>query len=148
MGRRITPLYDDMPEPTLPIDGERDIAAKRVTPYGERASAIGACPEQEVVFEELYTQLAPLLRMLARRRFGVPDEDAGSLVNEVFISYLRDPNRIENPRQYLVGAVCNASRSYRRRQSAHERVFRPANDHSACDDPTFESLAVALAPPS
>jgi RNA polymerase sigma factor (sigma-70 family) len=128
-----------------PFDGASDAGADSFGHDDGCASALRSWPEQEVAVDELYTQIAPMLRMLARRRFGVPDEDVGSLVNEVFISYLRDPNRIENPRQYLVGAVCNASRAYWRRQTAHQRVFSPVDEPGGCDDPTFESLAVTLA---
>jgi RNA polymerase sigma factor (sigma-70 family) len=132
-----------MTEPTPPLD------AITQPPDDERAGearrAAPPAPKEELAFEELYLQLAPLLRVLARRRFRVPPEDAGALVNDVFINYLRDPMRIHDPRQYLVGATCHASRAYWRRRVAHDGMFRPGDVPDGTEDPTFESLATTLA---
>lgn len=103
------------------------------------------CPEEELAFEELYVGIAPLLRVVAERRFRVPAEDVGALVNDVFITYLRDPVQIRDPRQYLIGATCNASRAYWRRRVAHDGIFRQSDEPHASDDPTLESLATTLA---
>ncbi len=132
-----------MTEPTPPLDSTpRPIDGH--SPAGEGRSH-GCYPEQELLFEELYLQIAPLLRVLAHRRFRVPAEDVGALVNDVFINYLRDPAQVRDARQYLVGATCHASRAYWRRQTAHQRMFRPFEAPHASEDPTFESLAVVLA---
>lgn len=131
-----------MTEPTSPLDS--------IPRPGEGTSpanggAHGCCPEEELVFEELYLQIAPLLRMLAHRRFRVPREDVGALVNDVFVNFLRDPAQIRDARQYLVGAVCHASRAYWRRQTSYDGRFTPLDAPHASEDPTFESLAVTLA---
>ena len=130
MSEPIPPNFEDEPSPS-PLD----------TP----GSVVHAYSEQEFAFTELYEQIAPLLRMLARRRFRVPQEDVDTVVNDVFVSYLRDPAHIDNPRQYLVGAICNASRAYQRRKSAEHGRFVPIDAPPASDDPTFESLATTLA---
>lgn len=132
-----------MTEPTPPLDSTpRPIDG--LSPAGAGRSH-GCYLEQELLFEELYLQIAPLLRVLAHRRFRVPREDVGALVNDVFINYLRDPAQVRDARQYLVGATCHASRAYWRRQTAHQRMFRPFEAPHASEDPTFESLAVILA---
>jgi RNA polymerase sigma factor (sigma-70 family) len=129
-------------EPTPPLDSTQQ--------PGDAASSAnvtmpGCYPEQELAFEELYLQVAPLLRVLAHRRFRVPREDVGAVVNDVFINYLRDPAQVRDARQYLVGAICHASRAYWRRQAAHNGRFTPFDTPHASEDPTFESLAMTLA---
>ena len=132
-----------MTEPTPPLDATPS-PAEAASP-ADGAPANVCYPEQELAFEELYLQIAPLLRVLAHRRFRVPREDAGALVNDVFINYLRDPAQVRDARQYLVGATCNASRAYWRRQTAHDGRFAPLDAPHGSEDPTFESLAVTLA---
>ncbi len=132
-----------MTEPTSPLDSTQQPAEGPCPADGVHVQ--GCYPEQELAFEELYLQLAPLLRVLAHRRFRVPREDVGALVNDVFINYLRDPAQVRHARQYLVGATCNASRAYWRRQAAYNGRFAPFDAPHAAEDPTFESLAVTLA---
>jgi len=62
--------------------------------------------------EEVYSAHAPLLRVIALRKFRVPREDAEELVNDVFASYFANAIRVRLPRNYLVGAICNAARQY------------------------------------
>lgn len=99
---------------------------------------------QELDFEQLYLRIAPLLRIIASRRFRVPPDDVGTLVHDVFLTFLRDPEHVRDPRQYLVGAICNAARTYQRRQASYENVFCAAETAEPCADPTFESLARVL----
>src|SRR5690349_5525680 len=66
-------------------------------------------------FEDLYRTFHPLLRAIAMRNFGVPRADAENLVHDVFLTYLSNPSNVRDLRPYLIGAICNASRQYRRR---------------------------------
>ena len=134
-----------MTEPTPPLDPASTSRPADGPSPGDEGRPRGCYPEQELAFEELYLQIAPLLRVLAHRRFRVPREDVGAVVNDVFINYLRDPTQVRDARQYLVGATCHASRAYWRRQTAHHGMFSSSDTPQASEDPTFESLAVTLA---
>jgi len=101
--------------------------------------------DDELGFEKFYGDIAPLLRVIAGRRFQVPAEDIGGLVNDVFINYLRDPDSVRDARQYLIGATCNACRAYWRRRTAHDRIFQPSDSPCPSADPTLDSLATVMA---
>lgn len=64
--------------------------------------------------EKLYVFHYPLLFRIATRKFQVSDGEAESLIHDVFLSYLSVEHDIRDPRSWLVGAICNASRRYRR----------------------------------
>jgi RNA polymerase sigma factor (sigma-70 family) len=66
---------------------------------------------------------------VARQKFDVPDSDCESLVQEALCSYLTTSGPIENPRAWLVGAVCNASRHYWR-----DRIRRNKIEGTRIDD--------------
>ncbi len=83
--------------------------------------------------DELYEAHAPLLRAVALRRFRIPPADVDSLVHDVFTSYLMNAPNVQQPRSYLLGSICNASRQYWRRRDAERAVF--------CDG--IDCLAVA-----
>ncbi|HEX7421037.1 MAG TPA: sigma-70 family RNA polymerase sigma factor [Thermoanaerobaculia bacterium] len=72
--------------------------------------------------EVLYTQYRTLLLSVACRKFRVPESDAESLLQEVFVSFLQTGARIENVRAWLVAAICNASRHYWRTQGRAEQL--------------------------
>jgi RNA polymerase sigma factor (sigma-70 family) len=59
-----------------------------------------------------YEALGPFLRNVAIRKFRIPGDDASVLVQDIFVGYLTRPDTIRDPRAYLIGAVCNASRNY------------------------------------
>ena len=73
-------------------------------------------------FDEIYDTYAPLLRRIAVSRFGIATSDAADLVHDVFATYLINPKRVEELRAYLIGAICNASRSYLRKSNARNEV--------------------------
>jgi RNA polymerase sigma-70 factor (ECF subfamily) len=72
--------------------------------------------------ELLYTQYRTLLLSVACRKFRVPETDAESLLQEVFVSFLQTGTKIENIRAWLVAAICNASRHYWRTQGRAEQL--------------------------
>lgn len=67
--------------------------------------------------EDTYRSQATFLRDVAERKFRIPPTDAEALVNEVFMSYLIRQELIRNPRKWLIGAVCHASRTYWRSEA-------------------------------
>src|SRR5437588_10186366 len=74
-------------------------------------------------FEMMYATYVPLLRRIAVRKFGIPRSDAEALVHDVFATYLANPTNVRNVHTYLIGAICNASRQYRRRDATERALF-------------------------
>ncbi len=77
-----------------------------------------------------------LLLWLAVRKFGVAEDDAESLLQEVFLAYLQCGVAIHDVRGWLVGATCNASRSHLRWRGRHEALPPEALLPPAADDLT------------
>jgi RNA polymerase sigma factor (sigma-70 family) len=66
-------------------------------------------------FAQLYEANVGLLVSLAVRKFQVPYGDAEGLAHEVFLSYLKRRNEIRELHKWMIGAICNASRHYWRK---------------------------------
>lgn len=96
------------------------------------AEALGPCDAPQApdlsapsAMERAYVEHALLLRRIAVRKFGVPEEEAECLVHDIFIACLvRPPGVRSNLRSYLIAAICNASRNYWR----SKRVREGSND--------------------
>ena len=84
--------------------------------------AIDAPASRVAEVETMYTQYRTLLLSVACRKFRVPEADAESLLQEVFVSFLQTGAKIENVRAWLVAAICNASRHYWRTQGRAEQL--------------------------
>ena len=97
-------------------------------------------PADEI--EQLYMQHRNLLLFVACRKFRIPDCDAESLIQEVFLSFLQTGTKIENIRAWLVAAICNASRHYWRAQGRTESLPDDFNEQS---DPGTHGLAEQFA---
>lgn len=80
-------------------------------------------------FESIYSSYVPLLRRIAMFKFGVPRSDADALVHDVFATYLANPTNVRELHPYLIGAICNASRQYLRRDANERALFC---DSAAC----------------
>jgi RNA polymerase sigma factor (sigma-70 family) len=81
-------------------------------------------------FDELYATYAPILRGIALRKFAIPRAEADDLVQDVFASYLANRSKVRDFQPYLIGAICNAARQYRRRDDASP--FSPRPEHREC----------------
>lgn len=121
------------------------LAFDRLTSAGNaavhaRAADVGEDAAQR--FDSLYAAYQPLLRKIAIRKFGIPTEDVDDLVQDVFATYLANPANVRDVHPYLIGAICNASRQYRRRDDA--APFSPRPDHGVCgatpDDELIDSV--------
>ncbi|MBV8518002.1 MAG: sigma-70 family RNA polymerase sigma factor [Acidobacteria bacterium] len=88
--------------------------------------------------EALYIQHRKLLLYVACRKFRIPESDAESLTQEVFLSFLQNGTKIDNVRAWLVAAMCNASRHFWRASGRTESLPDDFNDHS---DPDSVGLA-------
>jgi RNA polymerase sigma factor (sigma-70 family) len=86
----------------------------------------------------LYEEHRELLLHIACRKFRVPEQDAESLMQEVFVAYIEAGSTIENTRGWLVGAMCNASRYYWRVQAKSEPLPEDIGQQS---DPQTTGLA-------
>src|SRR5260221_93053 len=76
-------------------------------------------------FEALYTSQYDFLCNVAVRKFRVPDTEAGTLVHDVFLTYLKRSHTIHDEKRWLLGAICHASRYYWHGRSPPEAsVFR------------------------
>lgn len=106
------------------------LAFDRMVDAGNAAlhvSSADARDDAGVQFDALYTTYTPLLRKIAVRKFGIPVKDVDDLVQDVFASYLANRAAVRELLPYLVGAICNASRQYRRRDEASP--FAPQPEH-------------------
>lgn len=74
-------------------------------------------------FEEIYLTYAPRLRKIAIAKFAIPRAEAETLVHDVFATYFMHARSVRAVEPYLIGAICNASRQWRRRSQAAEAVF-------------------------
>lgn len=104
----------------------REPTPKVHPPLGSRADAASAS------FDSIYDEHAPLLRAIARRKFNVPEADIDSLVHDVFASFLISASRVRDPRPYLVGGICNASRNYWRRRERDDSLFADIDENTVC----------------
>jgi RNA polymerase sigma factor (sigma-70 family) len=91
-------------------------------------------------FDLTYDTYAPLLRKIACAKFGISTDDAGDLVHDVFATYLVNPARVGDLRPYLIGAICNASRSYLRRMSAQDANCSNLDTCIAADEDVLEAV--------
>jgi RNA polymerase sigma factor (sigma-70 family) len=91
---------------------------------------------------ELYVRHRPLLLHVGCRKFRIPESDAESLIQEVFLSFMTTTTRVENVRSWLVAAMCNASRHYWRGQGRTEGLPEDFAEHT---DPLSNGLAEKLA---
>lgn len=85
-------------------------------------------------FDDLYGTCEPLLRKIAIRKFGVPPRDAEDLVHDVFATYLANRANVFDPKAYLIGAICNASRQYWRKDEASPFCDAPDECAAAPDE--------------
>jgi len=105
-----------------------------------RAGEISAQTADEI--EVIYRRHFTLLRYLACRKFRIPEGDAENLIQEVFVAYLSAAGSVRDPRSWLVGAMCNASRNYWR---GHGRLEGLPADFGERGDPSAAGLDETVA---
>lgn len=113
----------------MPPPEDDDEFAKKV--FGESPSV-----------EDAYRKHATRLRHLAEKKFNIPPLDAAGVVNEVFMSYLLRRDSIRDARQWLVGAVCHASRAYWRAAARTSPLPSDVGDYEHPDSPGLEGRIV------
>ncbi|HEX7681736.1 MAG TPA: sigma-70 family RNA polymerase sigma factor [Thermoanaerobaculia bacterium] len=91
---------------------------------------------------ELYVRHRPLLLHVGCRKFRIPESEAESLIQEVFLSFMTTTTKVENIRAWLVAAMCNASRHYWRGQGRTEGLPEDFDEHT---DPSSSGIAEKMA---
>jgi RNA polymerase sigma factor (sigma-70 family) len=92
--------------------------------------------------EDAYAQHAARLREIAEKKFNIPPLDAAGVVNEVFTAYMIRRDTIRDTRQWLVGAVCHASRAYWRAASRTSPLPADVGTYEHPDSPGLEGRIV------
>jgi RNA polymerase sigma factor (sigma-70 family) len=92
-------------------------------------------------FEAIYHEHYTLLLRIAMQKFGMPVQEAETLVHEVFLSYLSRSGEIRDLRAWLVGAICNASRHHRR---MHTRLVPLPDEIAERVDPSSARILDSL----
>ena len=83
----------------------------------EPPAAPPPCNIDEALFVKLYKDNMDVLVAVAVRKFQVPHVDAEGLAHDVLLSYLKKrKDEIRDLQKWLIGAICNASRYYWRKQ--------------------------------
>src|SRR5207244_8066349 len=59
---------------------------------------------------ELYLHLRTLLLYVAAMKFRVPEPARGPLLHDVLLSHMSAAVHIDDPKTWLIAAMCNASR--------------------------------------
>jgi RNA polymerase sigma factor (sigma-70 family) len=95
----------------------------------------------ESQFEALYTSQYDFLCNVAVRKFRVPDTDAGTLVHDVFVTYLKRCEIIHDEKRWLLGAICHASRYYWR---SHSRDLPAEEQEFDRVDPASQNILDSL----
>jgi RNA polymerase sigma factor (sigma-70 family) len=124
-------------------------SSQRLTEAGNAAldACLSGSPDDPGAhFDAVYATYTPILRRIAVRKFGIPPKDADDLVQDVFATYLAKRATVRDVHPYLIGAICNASRQYRRRDDASP--FSPRPEHRECgataDDEVLDGVIRTL----
>jgi RNA polymerase sigma factor (sigma-70 family) len=92
--------------------------------------------------EDAYREHAALLRDIAERKFNIPPHDASGIVSDVFSSFMVHRENVRNARQWLVGAVCHASRGYWRTAARTSQLPDDVGDYVDPESPGLETRIV------
>jgi RNA polymerase sigma factor (sigma-70 family) len=95
-----------------------------------------------VAVEDAYKEHAALLREIAEKKFNLPSTDAAAIVHDVFSSFMIHRDNIRDARRWLVGAVCHASRSYRRTSQRTSQLPENFSDYVDPKSPGLEGRIV------
>lgn len=110
---------------------------RRMASFGDDDSPVPKATGRTVAIEDAYKKHAALLRDIAERKFHIPGHDAAGLVNDVFSSFMVHRDNVRDARQWLVGAVCHASRGYWRTAA---RTSQLPEDFGEYVDPSSPGL--------
>ncbi|MDQ3283411.1 MAG: sigma-70 family RNA polymerase sigma factor [Acidobacteriota bacterium] len=92
--------------------------------------------------EDAYREHAALLRDIAEKKFNIPPPDSAGIVHDVFSSFMVHRENIRDARQWLVGAVCHASRAYWRIAARTSQLPEDVGEYVDPDSPGLEGRIV------
>lgn len=87
---------------------------------GPETTSPAALPDQE--FAGIYAWAMPLMVGTAVKHFRLPESDAEALAHEILLDFLVKAPGVIDRRGWLLGAICNACRRYRRRAARFEEL--------------------------
>lgn len=97
---------------------------------------------RSVAVEDAYREHAARLREIAEKKFNIPAGDASAIVHDVFSSFMVHRDNVRNARQWLVGAVCHASRSYWRTAAKTSQLPENVREYVDPESPGLEGRIV------
>lgn len=97
------------------LDYPGDLLDSHTSPVRKDESSLTTADGQNRI-AVLYSRFGSVLCGLMENRFGIAPEDSESLLHDIFASLMRTQVAIENEEKWLIGAACNASRTFRRQQ--------------------------------
>ncbi|HVT03666.1 MAG TPA: sigma-70 family RNA polymerase sigma factor [Thermoanaerobaculia bacterium] len=103
----------------------------------------GRAPLPASSVESLYEEYYALLRFLAAQRFQIPDDEINGLITEIFITFLERRTTVYEPKAWLVGAICHASRHYWRKHGKTDQL--PVDYEQAVDQQDASDRVDAMA---
>lgn len=71
--------------------------------------------DRGIDFDAVYDEHVPIMIGIAVDRFHLSRSDAQTLTHEVFLAYYLKAEEIRDVRAWLIGAICNASRQFLRK---------------------------------
>lgn len=77
---------------------------------------------------QTYTANYDLLESVATRKFRVPEDEAGGLIHEVFLGFIRNRGKVADERAWLVAAMCNRCRTYWQSRGRPDGELLPGED--------------------
>jgi len=99
-------------------------------------------PGRTHAVEDAYREHAALLRDIAEKKFNIPPHDASGIVSDVFSSYMVHRDNVRDARQWLVGAVCHASRDYWRKAARTSQLPEDVGQFVDPESPGLETRIV------
>ena len=111
-------------------------------PFGDDDPPAPPPTTRSVAIEDAYREHAALLRDIAERKFNIPSHDAAGIVNDVFSSFMVHRDNVRDARQWLVGAVCHASRGYWRTAARTSQLPADVGDYVDPASPGLEGRIV------
>jgi RNA polymerase sigma-70 factor (ECF subfamily) len=111
-------------------------------PLGDDDTPASKPTAGSLAVEDAYKEHAALLREIAEKKFNIPAHDAAGVVNDVFSSFMVHRDNIRDPRQWLVGAVCHASRGYWRTAARTSQFPENFGEYVDPDSPGLEGRIV------
>lgn len=112
-----------------------------MVPNGDDDAPASPPAAGSVAVEDAYRAHASMLSDIAHRKFNIPRLDAAGVVNDVFTAFILRQHIVRNPRKWLIGAVCHASRAYWREQARESQLPTDVGDYI---DPATVALEGAI----